>query len=81
MLIILIILHCAAMDAAMLFDDTAAVDGHYLAVGEDGGNALYSCLVVRWLIVCRDENSTIYNKVVGIGGRQLGAVLVQYGVG
>ena len=79
--IVLIILHGAAMYAAMLLDDAAAVDGHHLAVGEDGGDALQGSLVVLWLMVCRNEDGTVDNQVVGVCRRQSTAVFVEDGVG
>ena len=69
------------MNAAVLLDDAATVDGHHLTVGEGRLDEADGSLVVLWLVVCRNEYRTIYDKVVGIGGRQLGAVLIQYGVG
>ena len=78
---VLIILHGAAMYAAMLLDDAAAVDGHHLAVGEDGGDALQGSLVVKGLSVGGHEYGTVDDEVVGIGGRQRAAVFVEDGVG
>ncbi len=69
------------MDAAVLLDDAAAVDGHHLAVGKDGGDALQGSLVVLWLVVCRNEDCTVDNQVVGVCRRQRVAVFVEDGVG
>ena len=68
------------MDAAVLLDDAAAVDGHHLAVGKDGGDALQGCRVVKGLSVGGHEYGTVDDEVVGIGGRQRAAVFVEDGV-
>ena len=73
-------LHGAAVDGAVLADDTAAVYGHHGVVWESLLYELDGSLVVDRLSVGGNQNSIVDNEEIGVSGRQPFAIIVD-GVG
>jgi hypothetical protein len=71
-----IILHGAAMEGAVLADDGAAVDADNLVVGECLADDTQGLGVEVGLSIGRDEYSAVDDQIVGIGGWQAVAVVV-----
>jgi hypothetical protein len=58
------------MEAAMLFDDTTAIDGDHLTVGESLANQSEGDGIKVWLVIDRTEYSPVDNQEVSVSGRQ-----------
>ena len=69
-------MHCAAVEGAVLDDDTLAVDANDVAVGEGVGDGLGGFVVEVGLSVGRVEHGIVDNEEVGVGGRQTLAVAI-----
>ena len=54
----------------MLFDDTTAIDGDDLTVGESLANQSEGDGVKVWLVIDRTEYSPVDNQEVSVSGRQ-----------
>ena len=64
------------MDASVLFDDTPAVDGHRLTVGESALDDSHGLGIVFRLMVGGHQNRSVQNQEIGVGGGQLFSVFV-----
>ena len=69
-------MHCAAVEGAVLDDDTLAVDANDVAVGEGVGDGLGGFVVEVELTVGRVEHGTVYYEEVRVGGWQTLAVAI-----
>ena len=58
------------MQAAMLFDNTTAIDGHDLAIREGLADETEGCCVEIRLGIGGTEHGPVDDQEVGIGGRQ-----------
>ena len=54
----------------MLFDDTTAIDGDHLTVGECLANQSEGDGIKVWLVIDRTEYSPVDNQEVSVSGRQ-----------
>ena len=64
------ILHCQAMDGAVLSDDSPCVDANDVVAGEGFGYCS-KCLVVKCgLVIGRHDDGTVDDEKIGVGGRQ-----------
>ena len=64
------------MQASVLTDDRTAVDAHDFAVRVGQSYHAHGLLVEVGLVVGRHQHGTVDDQIVGIGGRQSVAVVV-----
>ena len=69
------------MDGAVLADDGAGVDGQDVVVGEGGGEDAGCLVVFRRLVVGGQDDASVDDEEVGVGGWQAVAVGLVDGVG
>ena len=69
------------MQTAMLLDNSPTVNANNLSVRESLLDDVHRLLVKVWLVVGGHQYSTVDDQVVGIGGRQTVAIIVEDGAG